>query len=138
MNEVNYKSEKDLLSYVWLIFDLAAIVALLTYLWLFGHNWQLLVLIMVAGAHLGVWLCRYVGEDEETKVAAKKVDVKATKVAKKPNNKAAKKAPAKKAPAPKAAAKKAPAKKAPAPKAPVKKAPAKKAPAKKAPSKAKK
>ena len=133
------KSEKDLWSYIWLIFDLVVLAALFSCFWRFGmeyYTWLMITLIIVFGAHLGIWLCKYAAEDDEDKVVktvAKKITSKAAKNQKKSKTVKAVKAakPTKKAPAKKAAPKKAPAKKAPVKKAPAKKAAPKKAPAKK-------
>ena len=99
--------------WIWLVFDIIVLTALFKCFWCFapcGYTWLIIALLVIAGAHLGCWLCKYASEEEdkkETKTAAKKVEVKTTPkantkttakktAAKKPAKKSAKKAKNKK------------------------------------------
>ena len=79
MNEViYYKFKKDFWSYVWLIFDLVALGALFKCFWCFGtcyYTWQLLTLIIIAGAHLGVWLYKYAADNVMAVITDKDIKI---------------------------------------------------------------
>lgn len=79
MNEViYYRFKKGFLSWLWLLFDIVALAFLFKCLWCFSpfiYMWQLLVLFVVIGMHLGFWFYKYTADNEMAVINDKDIKI---------------------------------------------------------------
>ena len=79
MHEViYYKFKKDFWAILWLAFDVAALAALFKCIYCFTpclFMWQILTLIIIISAHLGLWLYKYVADNEMAVITDKDIKI---------------------------------------------------------------
>ena len=78
MNEViYYKFKKGFWCWLWLIFDVAALALLFKCLCcpVRLYTWQILALLIVVAAHLGVWLYKFAADNEMAVISDKDIKI---------------------------------------------------------------
>lgn len=79
MNEViYYKFKKGFWCYTWLIFDLVALGVLFKCFWCFAPHFytaQILAMLIIVGAHLGLWLYKYAADNEMAIITDKSIKI---------------------------------------------------------------